>query len=288
MLPDCAPFSIRSHDGLCLRGEVYGPENGLPIVLLHGGAQSRSAWRVGAARLGALGFRACAMDMRGHGESAWSPQGAYTFEDYVSDLAATVEALGAPALLVGASLGGHIAMLTASRRSELAIGLALADITPWLDEKVGYAVRDKLRIGNAGFASLADAADAVAELRGDGRAGSPERLRRHMRVGDDGRYYWHWDPALMDDGKLSGGGPDGVFRREAMRLRVPVLAMRAEHSNVSAPEDFAAFQRHVPDVTVTTIAGAQHMLTADTNEDYCDAIVRFLKRIAPAAFSSAS
>jgi alpha-beta hydrolase superfamily lysophospholipase len=57
-----------------LRADVFGDE-GQPVLLLHGGGQTRHAWRNTAARLARAGWVAYALDQRGHGDSEWVESG---------------------------------------------------------------------------------------------------------------------------------------------------------------------------------------------------------------------
>src|SRR2546423_1442044 len=95
-----------------LIADVYG-DTGRPIILLHGGGQTRHAWRATAERLARDGAVTYAVDQRGHGDSEWV--GAYDFEDFAADAAAVADALSARAgtrpIAVGASLGGIAALL---------------------------------------------------------------------------------------------------------------------------------------------------------------------------------
>ena len=59
-------------------------------------------------------YRVIALDMRGHGESAWSPEAAYLVEDHVKDLAAVIEQLGLKRVtLWGNSTGGRVVQVYA-------------------------------------------------------------------------------------------------------------------------------------------------------------------------------
>lgn len=271
-------ITVTAPDGLNLAGEVHGPADGPPIVFLHGGGQSRAAWRGAAKRLGLAGYKACTMDLRGHGDSDWSETMGYGFDDYVGDLAAVITALGGqPATIVGASLGGHIGLLTAARYPQQVRVLMMADVTPWIDEDSGDAMRAELRAANRGFVSVDEVSAMVSRLRGtpppaSGSAG----LLRHLRQGEDGRFYFRWDVRLMNDALLHGGGEGGLFQMAAATLRVPVLVMRAEHSTLTSPEQVAAFRKVHPAVEEVMIAGAGHMVSGDVNDVYADAIMAYL------------
>src|SRR3546814_3847171 len=89
-----------------IAASVDGPELGLPVILAHGGGQTRRAWRAVAHRLASHGFRTIAVDMRGHGESAWASDGAYDISDFAADLVEIAAATASKPALIGASLGG--------------------------------------------------------------------------------------------------------------------------------------------------------------------------------------
>ena len=65
----------------------------MPVMLLHGGGQTRHAWGKAAAALARVGCRAYSLDLRGHGDSAWSADGNYALEAYCDDLRGVVAAL---------------------------------------------------------------------------------------------------------------------------------------------------------------------------------------------------
>src|SRR3546814_14850584 len=70
------------------------------------GGQTRRAWRAVTHRLASHGFRTIAVDMRGHGESAWASDGAYDISDFAADLVEIAAAMASKPALIGASLGG--------------------------------------------------------------------------------------------------------------------------------------------------------------------------------------
>src|SRR5260221_11728854 len=79
-------------NGLALRYLEWGRPGALPVVCVHGYTSSAEAFSALARRLGER-VHVIAMDVRGHGESAWSPEGAYRYADQMSDLAALVDGL---------------------------------------------------------------------------------------------------------------------------------------------------------------------------------------------------
>ncbi|MGB3787279.1 MAG: alpha/beta hydrolase [Phormidesmis sp.] len=107
-----------------LHTEIQGPEQGYPVLCLHGHPGSGAAMSVFTNELAALGFRTYAPDLRGYGQS----KTAYPFEmtRHLDDLEALLAQYGIESCLVlGWSLGGILAMELALRRPERVRGLVL-------------------------------------------------------------------------------------------------------------------------------------------------------------------
>ena len=99
-------------DGVVLRGDAYGASDRPPVLLLHGGGQTRHAWGGAATALANAGFYAVAIDQRGHGDSDWAPGNDYAITDFATDMRMVAESFATPPASVGASLGG---LATAAR-----------------------------------------------------------------------------------------------------------------------------------------------------------------------------
>jgi pimeloyl-ACP methyl ester carboxylesterase len=103
--------------------EATGPPDGTPIVFLHGTRLTRAMW---AAQLSALSdeFRVVAIDLPGHGACATEP---FTLDAAADAAVRAIEADGGrPAVVVGLSLGGYVAMHLAARRPDVVRGLVLS------------------------------------------------------------------------------------------------------------------------------------------------------------------
>ena len=72
--------------GIRLAGDSWGEPSAPLVVLLHGGGQTRHAWKGAGERLATAGYYAVAFDARGHGDSEWSPDGRYDHDIMVEDL----------------------------------------------------------------------------------------------------------------------------------------------------------------------------------------------------------
>ena len=113
--------AFASADGLILAADALGPYDGPSVLLAHGGGQTRHSWSGAARDLAARGWRVITLDLRGHGDSQWSPQGDYRLERFAEDLVCVADQLGGKPALVGASLGG-LAGLYAEMYASLAKG----------------------------------------------------------------------------------------------------------------------------------------------------------------------
>lgn len=155
------------HQGVTLAADRWAPSGAerRTVLLLPGGGQTRRSWSRTAERLAAEGWPALGMDARGHGDSEWSPAGAYRLDDFVADLHAVVDQLGAPPVVVGASLGGRTALAAEGESPGLLAGLVLVDITHRVDRTGQARVRRFLESAPNGFGSLDEAAAAVDAYR---------------------------------------------------------------------------------------------------------------------------
>ena len=92
---------ITAPAGITLTAERFGTVSSEPpVLLLHGGGQTRHSWGGTAQRLAERGFEAWTLDLRGHGDSDWAPDGDYTTDAMVEDLDAVCERIGRPPVVV--------------------------------------------------------------------------------------------------------------------------------------------------------------------------------------------
>ena len=73
-------------EGVQLVADIRGDPDGWPVLLLHGGGQTRHAWGTAAERIAEEGWRTVSLDLRGHGESDWAPRSDYSFTAFGSDV----------------------------------------------------------------------------------------------------------------------------------------------------------------------------------------------------------
>jgi len=284
VLPVHTTTSFRSHDGVVLMADACGDAARPPVLLLHGGGQTRHAWRRTALALGERGFHAVAQDLRGHGDSGWSPQGQYSLDEFVLDVCATCASFAVPPIVVGASLGGIVAMLARAERQAALSALVLVDVTPTLQRSGVERIRDFMASArHEGFASVEAAAEAVRSfLPGRQVPPSAAGLSKNLRLGRDGRYRWHWDPAFMDFvDRNAGTAFDDRLTPAARALDVPVLLVRGSKSDVVSGGDAEFLLRLVPTAQAVDIDDATHMVAGDANDAFTAAILAFIERLGP-------
>lgn len=280
--------------GLVLAGDAWGEPEAPPVVLLHGGGQTRHAWGGTARRLAESGFHALAVDLRGHGDSDWCDNGNYYPDHYVEDLRGVMQTFDTPPALVGASLGGMISLLCQGEKYPgTARALVLVDVTPRIEREGVDRIVAFMTARPEGFASLEEAAEAVAEyLPHRRRPRSVEGLERNLRRGTDGRYRWHWDPQFL---AKAAGGDESERQQWSQRLdrasgnlTLPTLLVRGKLSDIVSEKGARHFLDLAPHAEFLDVDDATHMVAGDKNDIFADAVVEFLARNALHADSSAA
>ena len=229
--------SFKGFNDLELVADEFGDPNTASrfVLFAHGGGQTRHAWQSSARLLADKGMHALSLDLRGHGESAWAADADYSMEAFAHDLIAVAAKLPKPPVLVGASLGGISGMIAAGELGKNAFeALVLVDITPKMDERgvekiVSFMGQDL----EHGFESLEAAAQSIATYLPHRKPSKNlDGLKKNLRLGEDGRYRWHWDPKFMTGTSRSSASKDPdrlsqqfeVFSKGIQQNLVPKLA----------------------------------------------------------------
>lgn len=277
---------------------VYGNPSGLqrgtpPILFMHGGGQTRHSWHGAAQLLAERGNLTITVDARGHGDSDWVASGHYTFEHYSDDLRCLTgqvsqrfgEECGNP-VVVGASMGGISAMIAQADDGDHASAarfsaIVLVDITPRMepsgvDKILGFMAQDM----RAGFADIQAAADAIADyLPHRSRPRSNNGLSKNLRQRDDGRWYWHWDPAFLDgphNVQTRNSERQAILSAAARKIDVPTLLVRGAKSELVTVEAAREFVELVPHARYVDVSEAGHMVAGDKNDNFAAAVTEFL------------
>lgn len=289
MGPATQNITIDGHAGLALAADVAGDPADPPVLLFHGGGQTRHSWGTTLVDLAERGFHVATVDLRGHGDSQWAPDADYRYSAFAADVAAVARQFDRPAL-VGASLGGISSLVALGEQgAALARALVLVDVAPNIERDGAQRIGDfMMEHMESGFADLDEVADAVAAYNPHRpRPTNLDGLRKNVRRRDDGRWYWHWDPAFIsgrfgsedETRALEELDRTALLEDAARSLTVPTLLVRGRQSDLLSEDGAARFRELVPHAEFVDVAGAGHMVAGDRNDVFNGAIVEFLTRV---------
>jgi pimeloyl-ACP methyl ester carboxylesterase len=254
----------------------FGDAGRTPILIVHGLSYFSYDWIGPAARL-AADREVVAMDLRGFGDSSWSPARDYKLETLSADAVNLMDALGwKQAVLIGHSFGGRVCLATAGWHAERAAALACVDFAPDIAPAGRRHVAERIGRQPDVFASV----DAALAYHGhdDVPADSPLRARYQafLKQTDQG-YVLRRDLAFRDNFRraLETGqsAPVPAFLWPMLeQLQIPILVIRASDSDMFAAETLDKARQANPRVTAVEIAG-----THDLAGDNPDALVACLR-----------
>ncbi|MDR5878702.1 alpha/beta hydrolase [Caballeronia sp. LZ032] len=276
----------KSASGIPLAADTWGDPESPLVVLLHGGGQTRHAWGETGARLGDAGYFAVAYDARGHGDSGWSEDGDYSLDALAQDLRSVIEQVrgpetSAPPVLIGASMGGATSLVAIGEGHVPASALILVDIVPYTEPTGVDRIRSFMRQRPDGFDSLEAVADAISEYRPtQTRRPNLDGLAKNVRLGDDGRYRWHWDPRFIQR-PLDIEGRHARLSACARAVSVPALLVRGGSSDVVSEKGVREFLALCPRADYVNVAEAGHMVAGDRNDRFGHVAIDFLLRNVP-------
>ena len=255
--------TLRVND-LALHYLEWGDPAAPPIVCVHGYTGSADAFN-------ALGrylkdrFHLLAFDVRGHGESAWSPAGAYRYEDQASDLAEFAKRLELDKfVLIGTSMGGIIAMTYAAEHASRLSGLVINDIGP---EAEAGTQRITQMVGSRPdeFASLEEAMayrrSASPILAARSAEDQHELALGVLRQRADGKWGWKMDPAYIRQ-RVERGAPVRPPLWPALQaLPCPTLVVWGSDSDVLSEAQARRMVDVLPRGELVRVPGIGHAPT---------------------------
>ena len=259
------PKSMRvSVNGLDLHYLDWGNVGAPPVVCVHGYTSSAEPFNA-LARHFQDRFHIVAPDVRGHGESAWSPDSAYQYRDQVADLAGLVDQLGlARFTLIGTSMGGIIAMAFAAAHAARLVGLVINDIGPDVEEG---SQRITQMVGGRPdeFATLEDAMAYRREIS-PVTASRPMSDQREVALGvlrqqADGRWVWKMDPAYIRQRVQHGAPPRPALWPVLKSLPCPTLVVWGTESDVLLEAQARRMVGVLPRGELVKVAGVAHAPT---------------------------
>ncbi len=274
---------FHTRDGLRLAADVIGEGKRGSVILAHGGGQTRHSWASTAKRLAERGWKTVALDLRGHGDSDWDSNGDYQIVKFAEDLVEVAATLPDRPALIGASLGGMAGLMVETLVAPGAFSsLTLVDIVPRSDpagvEKIMGFMGANMEHG---FDSLQAAADSIAAyLPHRPRPTDLSGLRKNLRLGEDGRYRWHWDPKFVTGVRHGPSeGPLAMLEARFREIEVPIHLIRGRLSELVSLEAATEFVGTLRNGSFTDVADAGHMVAGDRNDIFLEAVIAFLDRL---------
>ena len=282
---------IRS-DGVGLHVELEGPEDGAPVLFVHGVGSSGRTWEWLPDEL-TRGRRIVRVDLRGHGRSDHAP-GTYVLPRYGADVAAVLRAVAShSAVVVGNSLGGVVAWWLAQNHPDL-VTAALLEDPPLLAGET-----PEPEVGR--FRDVFHAVKAVI-LESRERGLTEEETARHIgtiRWGptgtptlgeiltDDGLATMAFGYRRLDIGVIDGAIDGSTLAAAETRSPVtpPVVVVAADDAAGAAfsTGDQERLAQSHPTVEVVRVAGSGHRIhdLRDHREAFAGHLRRFLDTYAP-------
>jgi pimeloyl-ACP methyl ester carboxylesterase len=275
--------TFEAYGDVRLVGDVGGDYKGAPIILLHGGGQTRHSWGQAALALAARGYYVAAIDLRGHGDSDFAPDSNYSMDAQVGDVRALIAQMPRPPVLIGASMGGLVSLTAAGEAHDASIrALVLVDVTPQVDPAGRARIIGFMRARPQGFASVEEAANAIAAyLPHRPRPKDLSGLHRNLRHRADGRWYWHWDPRFFDTFEPDHEVAVQRYTAAARNVSVPTLLVRGSKSELVTPENVRHFREAIPHAEYADVTDAAHMIAGDRNDAFNAVVLDFLQRRVP-------
>jgi esterase len=259
-------------NGLRLHYLDWGTPGRQPFIMLHGISRTAHSFDHVAPHFN-RDYHVLAIDLRGHGDSGWHPEGAYLVDDYVKDLEAIVERLKLRNVVItGNSTGGRVAQVYAGRHPENVAALIVEDVGPERPNEVADGFARRVAQEANGWASEEE---LLGTLMKGGGGIAADLQRTHVRYAtkrrEDGRVVWKRDPNLV-----KGFVPTELWD-DVTRITAPTLYLIGARSNIVPVETQEKLKRTLPRVKVTVMPGIGHYPHLEAPNDFIAAVRSFLE-----------
>jgi pimeloyl-ACP methyl ester carboxylesterase len=255
------PLPVRRVDVDGVSAILWGEDP--EVVLVHGGAQNAHTWDTVAL---ALRRPVLAVDLPGHGRSAWRDDHDYRPREIAPAVAAAIEALAPDAAVVaGMSLGGLTSTAVAGIRPDLVRRLVLVDVTPGVNREKAADIIAFVS-GPETFASFDEILERTVLFNPTRSESSLRRGILHNAHEADGSWTWRYDRMRTSpiDGDEAAGELAALWDVLGDADRTgPLLLARGATSPVVDDADVAELLRRRPDAEVVAVDRAGHSIQGD-------------------------
>lgn len=250
----------------------WGSPEAQPLILLHGIGRIAHTFDPVAARLAGQ-YRVLAVDMRGHGDSDWDPEGQYRVEDYALDIEGLAEALDLRNIVVwGNSTGGRVVQVFAARNPGRTAAVISEDVGPERPATIARSLAGRIEREERGWTSKEE---LLAQQISANPTTSEAVLRAYVEYGSkvrqsDGRIVWKRDPAIND-----GFVPTDQwqFVRE---IRAPVIYILGGRSTIVPEQTQEELRRVLPQVEIVTMPDLGHYPSEEDPDGFLRIVREFL------------
>jgi pimeloyl-ACP methyl ester carboxylesterase len=258
-------------NGLRIHYVDWGSSTGRPLLLIHGLDRVARTFDHVAPHFTSR-FRVIAMDMRGHGDSDWDPQGRYLVEDHVGDVEGLVQQLELKDITVwGNSTGGRVAQVFAGKHPELVSRVISEDVGPERPRQIADNYSRRVAQEDAGWASEEE---LLAQLRKNNARASDAVLVPYVRHATkrraDGRLVWKRDPQLVK------GFVATDLWRFVRAITVPILYVIGGRSTIVPLETQEELKKTLPKVRIVTMPGLGHYPSDEQPQEFLAIVDEFL------------
>lgn len=261
-------------NGLKIHYLDWGSPDKPPLILLHGIARTAHTFDHIAPHF-AVTHRVIAVDMRGHGDSAWDPQGSYVVEDYVKDVAALIAQLKLRNIVLwGNSTGGRVAQMIAGQSPDLVTAVIVEDVGPERPREVSNRRADRMAKEADGWAT---ADEMLVQVKKENPRTPEPVLTELVRYGSkpraDGRIVWKRDPAI-----LNGFVPTELWAT-VRKIKAPVIYILGGASNIVPAQTQMDIRRELPQAEIVMMPGLGHYPSDEQPKEFLAIVNRFLAGI---------
>jgi len=258
-------------NGLRLHYLDWGSPDKPPMILLHGIARHAHTFDHLAPHF-AGSFHVLAIDLRGHGDSDWDPEGDYLVEDHVKDLEDLIAQLRLQRItLLGNSTGGRVAQVFAGLHPNLVAKLVVEDVGPERPEDIASGFARRVRQEADGWASEDE---LVAQLTKENPGVAADWIRGYAHFGSrrrgDGRLVWKRDPDLV-----KAFLPTELWRYVS-RITSPTIYILGGKSTIVPAETQRRLKETLPRCEIVVMPGLGHYPGVENPAEFLAIADRFL------------
>jgi len=258
-------------NGLRLHYLDWGNASKPPLVMVHGiGRVAHTFDHIAPAFT--ADYHVLAVDMRGHGDSAWDPAANYLVEDHVKDFEGFVAALTLRGLtLWGNSTGGRVVQVYAGLHADNVRALIVEDVGPERPKTISDGFARGVERDAKGWASEDE---LLAQLKRENQGTAEDQLRTYAHYASkrdaSGRVVWKRDP------NLAKGFVETELWQYVRRITSPTIYVIGGRSTIVPADTQAELKRVIPAVQIVTMPGLGHYPSQEQPEAFTRIAKAFL------------